>query len=96
MSDKVEVRNVNQPGHVGRVDAVKYRAMHDAMIAILPPGPPGMTAAEIKEAVKPRLPEEHFPGGATSGWWVKCVQLDLEARGLVARTATKPLRFHKV
>lgn len=30
------------------------------------------------------LPESLFPGGAKAGWWTKAVQLDLEAKGLIA------------
>ena len=92
---KVEVLNVNQPGHVGRVDAAKYQAMRVAMLKIVPSGPPGLTAKELKDGAKPHLPEDLFPGGATSGWWVKCVQLDLEARGIMARSDKSPLRFWK-
>ena len=92
MSGKVEVRNVNQPGKVGRVDAAKYAAMKDAMILALTGNQP-MTAAQLKAAVLPRLPEDLFPGGDTAGWWVKCVQLDLEARGEMQRHDTKPLTF---
>lgn len=94
MSDKIDVQNVNQPGHVSRVDAAKYNAMKDAMRRVMTSDAPGQTAAEIKEAAKPHLPEDLFPGGATSGWWVKCVQLDLEAKGVIARAATRPLRFY--
>ncbi len=93
---KIEVRNVNQPGHVGRVDAAKYGAMRSAMIEVVPGSAPGMTAKEIIAAVKPHLPEALFPGGETAGWWVKCVQLDLEARGILARSAKSPLRFRLV
>ncbi len=96
MSDKIEVENINTPGRVTRVDAAKYSAMKAAMLATLPKAAPGMTAAESKEAAKPHLPEDLFPGGATSGWWQKCVQLDLEAKGVVVREPTKPLRFHQV
>lgn len=96
MSDKVEVQNVNVPGHVTRVDAAKYQAIRNLTLGVLPVGTPGMTAAEIKDAMRPQLPEDLFPGGKTLGWWQKCVQLDLEAKGLVAREATKPLTFHKV
>ena len=96
MSTKIEVENINTPGRVTRVDAAKYTAMKAAMFATLPKAPPGMTAMESKEAAKPLLPEDLFPGGATSGWWQKCVQLVLEAKGLVVREPTKPLRFHQV
>ena len=91
--DKITVQNVNTPGRTERVNAAKYQAMRDAMMAVLPTTAPGASAAEIKEQVKPLLPDDLFPGGKTSGWWVKCVQIDLEAKGIVARHKTKPLRF---
>lgn len=94
--DKITVENVNTPGRTERVNADKYHAMRDAMMAILPEGAPGLTAAEIQDRVKPHLPEAHFPGGKTAGWWVKCVQLDLEAKGVMTRHKTKPLTFSKV
>ncbi|MFO7805343.1 MAG: hypothetical protein R6V30_06690 [Paracoccaceae bacterium] len=89
--DKVEVENVNSPGSVSRVDAVKYAAMKSAMLQVM--GPTPMTAAAIKGAALPQLPQDLFPGGATAGWWIKCVQLDLEAKGAITRHATKPLTF---
>lgn len=94
MSEKIAVENVNVPGQVTNVDRAKYGAMKAAMLATLPSSAPGLTAKESKEAAKQHLPEDLFPGGATSGWWQKCVQLDLEAKGLVIRENTKPLRFH--
>lgn len=94
MSDKIAVENVNTPGKTTNVDRAKYLAMKSAMLATLPKAAPGMTASEAKEAAKLHLPEDLFPGGATSGWWLKCVQLDLEAKGELVREATKPLRFH--
>jgi len=36
-----------------------------------------------------------FPGGAKAGWWLKAVQLDLEARGLIQRGPVKPLRLFR-
>lgn len=95
MTEKVTVENVNHPGQVTRVDAAKYTAMREAMLRSLPVAEPGLTAAEVVKAVKPHLPESLFPGGSTSGWWAKCVQLDLEAKGVVRRHATKPLTFTK-
>ena len=91
MSDKIAVENVNVPGHVTNVDAAKYTAMKNAMMRVM--SSDGMTANAIKEAAKPFLPEDLFPGGATSGWWQKTVQLDLEAKGIITRHATKPLTF---
>jgi hypothetical protein len=40
------------------------------------------------------LPQKLCPGGAKSGWWAKAVQLDLEAKGIIMRTKTSPLRLH--
>lgn len=95
VGEKIAVENINTPGRTERVDAAKYHAMRAALLAVLPGGPPGLTAAEAKTAALPHLPEALFPGGATVGWWLKAVQLDLEAKGLVARRPTKPLRFHR-
>ncbi|MGH1367550.1 MAG: DUF6958 family protein [Maritimibacter sp.] len=95
MAEKIEVQNINTPGKTSRVDKAKYDAMYRAMMRVLPQGAPGLTAAEVKDAAKAHLPDALFPGGATSGWWVKCVQLDLEAKGVMQRFATKPLTFAK-
>lgn len=96
MIDKIEVRNINSPGHITNVDKAKYMAMHDAMLQVLPAEAPGMKPADIQEAVKPLLPQELFPGGAKSGWWVKCVQLDLEFKQVVKRAEKPPVRLYKV
>ena len=93
---KIEVENVNHPGLVERVDAVKYADAKAAMLKVLTKDAPGMTAKEIKEAMIPHLSPDLFPGGATSGWWAKTVQLDLEAKGQIQRADTKPLRWYKV
>ena len=92
---RVTVENVNVPGRTTTVDAEKYRAMRDALLAVLPSEPPGLTQNEMREAVVAHLPEELFPGGAKAGWWSKTVQLDLEARGVVEREPVKPLRWHR-
>jgi hypothetical protein len=92
---KVEIENINHPGQVRLVDAQKYAAVKRAFLEILPERPPGLTAEEVRERVRGRLPEALFPGGATAGWWTKAVQLDLEAKRLVAREKTRPLRWHR-
>lgn len=88
---KIAVENVNVPGQVTNVDAAKYTAMHDAMMVVMSDVP--MTATQIKDAAKAHLPDDLFPAGATSGWWAKTVQLDLEAKGILIRYATKPLSW---
>jgi hypothetical protein len=93
--NKLSVENVLQPGKSYRVDADKFGAMKTAILNVIPDGPPGLTVAELKARALPHLPEALFPGGAKAGWWVKSVQLDLEAKGEIARTNTSPLRLHR-
>lgn len=93
--EKIEVENVNHPGQVSNVNAAKYHAMKTALLKVLPKSSPGLTQREMIDHSKAQLPEALFPGGATAGWWVKCVQLDLEAKGTVLRENGKPLRWTK-
>ncbi|AWV06115.1 DUF6958 family protein [Marilutibacter maris] len=94
--DKIEIENINTPGRTGRVNRGKYLAMRDALLAVLPDRAPGMTVADAKQALLPRLPEALFPGGSTAGWWLKAVQLDLEAKGRIRRAVLKPLHLYRV
>jgi len=94
-TEKIEIENVNILGRVRRVDADMYEAMKRAFLKILPKPSPGLTEAEIRERLITHLPEELFPEGAKAGWWAKTVQLDLEAKGVVVREKTKPLRWRK-
>jgi len=93
---KVEIENVNYPGRATLVDRDKYEAMKRAYLKILPKRSPGLTPAEIQKRVLAHLPDKLFPNGAKAGWWTKAVQLDLEAKGAVAREKTRPLRLRKV
>ena len=95
-NEKMEIENVLRPGQTYRVDVEKYEAMKRAFLKILPKSSPGLTATELGDAILPHLPEDLFPNGAKAGWWKKAVQLDLEAKQLVAREPTKPLRWHKI
>ena len=89
----IEVENVNHPGQLKHVDAGMYQAMKRAYLKILPKASPGLTVAQIQERVIAHLPEELFLEGAKSGWWSKAVQLDLEAKGVLVRDKSKPLRL---
>jgi Family of unknown function (DUF6958) len=91
---RVRIENVNHPGSSTSVDAGMYEAMREALLAVLPEGPPGLTEAQVRAAVVSRLPGNLYPGGARAGWWAKAVQLDLEAKGVIARETTRPLRWH--
>ncbi len=92
-SEKIEIENVNKPGYTERVDRAKYEAMKEALLSVLPKSSPGLTAAEAQEALLPLLPQDLFPEGAKAGWWLKAAQLDLEAKKIVIREKSKPLRF---
>ena len=89
-----EAENVNHPGTTHRVDAAKYASARAAMLAFLPRRAPGMTQSEMSAAMRKALSRTQFPG-TTSSWWMKTVQLDLEAKGLVVRDKTKPLTWRK-
>ena len=91
---RVKIENVNRPGSSTSVDAALYQAMREALLAVLPTVPPGLTEAQMRAAVVSRLPEGLYPGGARAGWWAKAVQLDLEAKGVIAREISRPLRWH--
>jgi hypothetical protein len=90
----IEVHNVISSGHVYKVDKAKYEAMKAAVLKIVPGKAPGMTPAELKNAALPHLPDDLFPAGDKAGWWLKCVQLDLEAKG-VLRRVEKPVRVYR-
>ena len=90
---RIGVENVNAPDHKVKLNAGKYGAMYGAMMAVISSKP--VSYAAIKQGVLPLLPQDHFPDGATAGGWIKSVQLDLEAKGLLTRNNTKPLTWAK-
>lgn len=92
---KIDIENVLQPGKTYRVDAAKFAAMKQAMLGVLPRSAPGLTPAELKQALLPRLPADLFPGGDKAGWWLKAVQLDQEAKGAIARATGSPVRLYR-
>lgn len=93
--EMIRIENAVSPGASHNVDAIKYEAMKTAYLAVLPGQTPGLTPAEIKERLTPLLPNDLFPGGAKAGWWAKAVQLDLEAKGIVARAKGSPVRLFR-
>ena len=94
--DKVTVENVNHPGYTERVNREKYEDMRQALLKVLPANAPGMKVKDAIEALKPHLDQTLFPGGAKAGWWQKTVQLDLEAKGLIARADVKPIHLYRI
>ena len=94
--DRVTVESLIHPGRTRSVDAAKYSAVRDAIMQVLPAKSPGFTRDEARDAVFPLLPVGLFPGGAKAGWYFKVAQLDLEAKGVIAREPVSPLRVHRV
>lgn len=93
---KVTVETPNVPGYTTTVDAEKYEVMKSILLTVLPVSPPGMTAEEMYAAMLPLLPEKFWPKGEKSVWWMKTVQLDLEAKGMLQREQVKPLRWYRL
>lgn len=93
---KITIESISSPHRTERVDRAKYMAMREALMAVLPSGSPGKTVAECKGALLPLLPSDLFPAGATAGWWLKAVQLDLEAKSVIAREPTRPVRLFRL
>jgi hypothetical protein len=94
--DKITVENVNSPDRTTRLDRAKYEAMRKALLTILPTEAPGMKVAEAKAALLPHLDQDLFPEGTKAGWWLKAVQLDLEAKRVIARAEGSPVRLYFV
>jgi hypothetical protein len=90
---KVAVRTPNKPGSSQQVDGAKYAAMRKVLHQVMPKKAPGYTQTEMMAAVGKVAPKDVFPGH-TYHWWAKCVELDLETKGELARETTTPLRWH--
>lgn len=96
MSDeKIEIESVTSPHRTERVNKAKYMAMREAFLPVLPTEAPGMTVADAKAALLPNLSQELFPEGEKAGWWLKAVQLDLEAKGVIKRGGKGPVRLFR-
>jgi uncharacterized protein YdhG (YjbR/CyaY superfamily) len=93
---RVAIESIVHPGKTKDVDVGMYQAMRDALLEALPAEAPGLTRDEILAAVPPLLPKDLYPGGAKAGWWSKAVQLDLEAKAVIVRESSRPLRWHRL
>jgi hypothetical protein len=92
----IAVENINVPGRTSNVNARKYSAMRKILLKVLPANKPGITQTEMSASVRPHLPQDLWPNGDKSMWWIKTVQLDLEAKGLLIRdSSSKPTRWRR-
>jgi hypothetical protein len=95
LTTTINLENVNHPGSQRTANAAMYEAMKLAMLASLPSAAPGLTIAQLHDRVLPKLSTSLYPGGAKAGWWLKAVQLDLEAKGIIARDRSSPLLLRR-
>jgi len=87
---RVTVENVNVPGYTVVVDGAKYRAMRRAMLKLLSREAPGLTQAEIRQALVTRVPKALFPDGGKVAWWANAKRL-LRCGGTDPSTALHPV-----
>lgn len=91
--EMVEVFNVNSPGKSSFVQKDKYDEVRRVLKEFMPKSSPGLTQDEMASIVREKVSSVIFEDRVKAGWWMKTVQLDLEARGLILRERTKPLRW---
>ena len=77
-----------------KVQKDSYDEVKSILKAHMPTQSPGMTQQEMIEMVVQKVSPEIFPEREKAGWWMKTVELDLEARGVVIWEETKPLRWY--
>jgi len=95
-ADKIEIDTFASPGRTEQVNRAKYEAMRDALLAVLPDTSPGLKVPEAKAVLLPLLPDVLFPAGDKAGWWLKAVQLALEAKRIIQRAPSKPVQLFRV
>ena len=95
MGDRIEIESISSAHRTTRANRATYEAMRDALLRVLPRSPPGLKVSQAKAPVLPHLPDAPFPAGRTAGGWLKAVQLDLEAKGVIARAPRKPVQLYR-
>jgi hypothetical protein len=97
---KIEIRNANNPGWSGKVDAAKYEAMKDALLRVIPRGAPGLTQTEMRNKAIFHLPAHVFPNGEKAEFNSTLnIEVTLCARkphGQCAGIARKSMSFSEV
>jgi hypothetical protein len=72
-----------------RISLSKYEFIRDHLLSILADKP--FTHTELMEILNQRV-KDQFEGGVQ--WFGETVKLDLEARGQIKRTKTKPQKYY--
>lgn len=97
----IRAENINHPGYTEPLNNEKYQHIKKAMLLNIPSGKEGITVNELVEKVdnylkEKNVPEELFPKKGSVTWYVKAVQLDLEAKSIIQRIpGVSPIRLIK-
>lgn len=82
--ETVELLNANTGRSDGRLARPRYETMRAALLKVIPDTEQGVAYLDLKERVKPLLPDWWHKEGWSVAWHIAVVKLDLEARGLIA------------
>ncbi len=93
-NEKIEVFNINKIGTSAFVQKDKYDEVKKVLIEFMPHESPGLTQDEMASLVIAKVSHKIFEDRSKAGWWMKTVQLDLEARQVMIREKTKPTRWY--
>jgi len=97
----IRAKNVNHDGYSEPLNAEKYEHIRDAILTVLAVDSEGITFSELEGRVADWLREHEIPSTlftkpGSVRWYVKAVELDLEARELIERVpGVRPLRLRK-
>jgi hypothetical protein len=72
----------------GRVTKATYDAYRDAAMQMIPADETGIELQPLIDGIVAILPPE-VRENSSPGWWMMCVKLDLEARGVIERVPGK-------
>jgi len=72
-----------------------YNEMCRVTLIVLPETPPWLSQMEIRAAVVTNLSPKLFPSNTKADWWLKLVQVDLEAKSILCSMPFKSLRWHR-
>ena len=92
--EKIEVFNINNPGKSSFVQKDRYEEVKRILKEFMPNKSPGMNQDEMAILVIEKVSGTIFDNKTKAGWWMKTVQLDLEARKVMFREKTKPIRWY--
>lgn len=97
----IKAKNVNHPNYSENLNEKKYTLVRNAILESLPSNGDSLSFDELRDRVESYLQEVQdskalFPKSGSITWYTKAVQLDLEARGDIARVPdVSPIRLRK-